>query len=133
MVDQDVQAIEDLLDEKQAGNIKVIDITPLDTVADYFIVCTANSLIHSQSLANFLEEFLDKKHINYRVEGYNPGDWILIDIGDIVVHIFTQKTREYYDIESHWNNMVEYVQSRRGSRSPRKAEESPSSTEQDAG
>lgn len=132
-MDKDMQDIQQLLDDKQATDIKVIDISSLDTVADYFIVCTANSLIHSQSLANALEDFLDERHIHYRVEGFNPGDWILVDMGDVVVHIFTQKTREYYDIESHWNNMVEYVKSRRGNRSQIETEESPSSTERDAG
>jgi len=131
-LDQDVDAIQRLLDEKKAEDIKIVDIRALDTIADYFIICTANSLTHSQSLADSLEELLDKKHITYRVEGYTPGDWVLVDIGDIVVHIFTQRARGYYDIESHWTSMVEYVKSRRGSRN-QKVEESPSSTEQDAG
>ena len=131
-MDQDVEAIQRLLDEKKAENIKIVDIRALDTIADYFIICTANSLTHSQSLADSLEELLDKKNITYRVEGYTPGDWVLVDMGDIVVHIFTQRAREYYDIESHWTSMVEYVKSRRGSRN-QKVEESPSSTEQDAG
>jgi len=131
-LDQDVEAIQRLLDEKKAENIKIVDIRALDTIADYFIICTANSLTHSQSLADSLEELLDKRNTTYRVEGYTPGDWVLVDIGDIVVHIFTQRAREYYDIESHWTSMVEYVKSRRGSRN-QKVEESPSSTEQDAG
>jgi len=76
-LDQDVEAIQRLLDEKKAENIKIVDIRALDTIADYFIICTANSLTHSQSLADSLEELLDKKNITYRVEGYTPGDWCL--------------------------------------------------------
>lgn len=131
-MDKDVESIVKLLEDKQAANVSIIDISSLQSVADYFVICTANSLIHSQSLARNLEDFLDQRGIYYRIEGFDPGDWILVDLGDIVVHIFTQKAREYYDIESHWEHMVEYVKSRRGSRS-HQAEESPSSTEQDAG
>jgi len=60
-LDQDVEAIQRLLDEKKAENIKIVDIRALDTIADYFIICTANSLTHSQSLADSLEELLDKR------------------------------------------------------------------------
>jgi len=92
-----------LLEKKEAINPVVLDMSKTRLLTDYFVICTANSNIHMKSLRDEVVEFFNEKgkKIIYfdRGEGY---DWILVDAGDIVVHIFTKGAREFYDIEHLW-------------------------------
>jgi ribosome-associated protein len=81
----------------------VIDLRDRTLIADYFVICTGNSNTHIKAIADGLlsdgrSEGLKKEH----VEGYTQAKWILVDYGDVVVHIFAREEREYYDIESLW-------------------------------
>jgi ribosome-associated protein len=88
-----------LLDDKKAIDIKTLDIKEQSTLADYFIIVSGTSNTHIKALADNVEEELKKEDIYpNKIEGYNT-EWILMDYGDIVVHIFTQKERQNYDIE----------------------------------
>jgi ribosome-associated protein len=92
-----------LLEEKKAEQIEAIDLRERTLIADYFVICTGTSNTHIKAIADGLlvdgkKEGLRKE----RVEGYAEARWVLVDYGDIVVHIFAREEREYYDIESLW-------------------------------
>ncbi len=92
-----------LLEKKEAIEPVVLDMSKTRLLTDYFVICTANSNVHMKSLRDEIVDFFNeigKELIYYdRGEGY---DWILVDAGDIVVHIFTKSAREFYDIEHLW-------------------------------
>lgn len=95
-----------ILDDNKAQSIKYIDFENESSVADYFIVCTASSLPHLKTLAEELDEKLDKQEgvTPIHTEGMRGSKWALLDYGDVIVHIFEENTRMYYSIESLWGN-----------------------------
>ncbi|MFQ3548356.1 MAG: ribosome silencing factor [Armatimonadota bacterium] len=100
-----------LLDEKKALDIEIIDIGEDSIISDYFVICTGTSNTHIKAIADGLlidgkQEGLIKNH----VEGYNQAKWLLVDYGDIVVHIFAKEEREYYDIESLWQKTASILE-----------------------
>lgn len=98
-----LEIIKETLENKQADDIKVIDLNKKSSVADYFVLATGNSINHNKALLEYLEDELEKNGYNIlSKEGLREGNWILIDVGDIIIHIFTKNQREFYDIESLW-------------------------------
>ncbi|MCI8482618.1 MAG: ribosome silencing factor [Clostridia bacterium] len=94
-----LKKIENLLEDKKAIDLTTLDITNQSTLADYFIITSGTSNTHIKALADNVEVELKKEDIYpNRVEGYNTN-WILMDYGDVVVHIFTQQERQNYAIE----------------------------------
>jgi len=92
--------IVNLLEEKKAEDIVVLDVSKLTNIADYFIIATANSAVHARALAEYITETLEKEGIApIHVEGLENANWILLDFVDIIVHIFQKEWREYYDLE----------------------------------
>lgn len=92
------------LDTKLAEDIKVIDIGKRSSVADYFVIATGNSINQNKALCDYIIDDLAKEGYEINsVEGLREGNWILLDCGDIIVHIFTQSQREFYDIEDLWD------------------------------
>lgn len=90
--------------EKKAENLEIIDVHDRTLMADYFVICSGTSNTHIKALADTLaldakKEGVPKEHI----EGYSSARWVLVDFGDIIVHIFAPEEREYYDIESLWH------------------------------
>ncbi|MDY3005472.1 ribosome silencing factor [Anaerococcus sp. AGMB00486] len=93
------------LENKQASNIKVIDLENKSSIADYFIIATGNSINQNKALLEYIEENLKKENYDIlSVEGLRDGNWILIDCGDVVVHIFTSSQRSFYNIEDLWES-----------------------------
>ena len=103
------------LDDKKGENIVEIDLSGLDgAISDAFIVCSATSNTHAEALSmevdrQMLEELKEKP---LRVEGKENGLWIIMDYGDVLVHIFERETRNFYDIEGLWgaDRVVEHFQ-----------------------
>ncbi|MGB4754451.1 MAG: ribosome silencing factor [Fervidobacterium sp.] len=91
------------LEKKEAIDTVIMDMSKTRLLTDYFVICTANSSIHMKGLRDDIVDYLNElgKQIIYydRGEGY---DWILVDAGDIVIHIFTKSARQFYDIEHLW-------------------------------
>ncbi len=99
-----LKLIKDLLENKKAEDIAILDVSELTNIADYFIIATANSEIHGRALADYLEEELNKRNVPiHHVEGKESGKWILIDALDIIIHIFTKEWRDHYGIEWLWS------------------------------
>ena len=95
-----------ILDGKKALNIKPIDIKEKTTIADFFVIASGTSNTHVKSLADNIEEELKKEKIYpNKIEGYDSGVWILMDYGEVIVHIFTEKERENYSLEDLWDKV----------------------------
>lgn len=91
------------LNDKLAKEIVVIDMKEVSPYTDYFVICTANNVRHASSLADYVEDEVEKKGYTVRAkEGTGGSTWVLIDIGEVVVHIFTEETRELYRLEKLW-------------------------------
>ena len=99
-----VEKIFKILDNKKAIDITKIDLNNKTTIADYFIVASGTSNTHVKSLADNVEEELKKEGIlPNKIEGYDSGLWILMDYGEVIVHIFTKAERENYSLEDLWS------------------------------
>lgn len=98
-----------ILDEKKAEDIKVMYVAPATTITDYFVICTANSPIHADALTSDLEDWLDVNDIEYQSEG-DLTSWKLIDVGSIIVHIFTSEARDYYRVEEFWEKLLKLAE-----------------------
>jgi ribosome-associated protein len=95
-------AIEAALDKK-AHDVVVLDLEGVCSFSDRFLICSGTSVRQTQSIADSIEERL--RNANSRpahIEGYSEGEWILMDYLDFVVHIFTRRAREFYDLERLW-------------------------------
>lgn len=102
-----VQNIVKILDKKKADEIKVLEITDLTVVADYFVIATGTSGTHIRSLADEVEVEIKKQGISPRgLEGKATG-WILLDYGTVIVHIFTPDQRELFNLEHLWTDARE--------------------------
>ena len=92
-----------LLEDKKGIDIKIMEVKEETTLSDYFVVASGTSNTHIKALADNVEEELKKENIYpNKIEGYNTATWILMDYGDVIVHIFTQKERENYKLEELW-------------------------------
>ena len=93
------------LDRKKADGIQAIKISDLTILADYFVIATGTSSTHVKALADDVEAQLDEAGISVsHVEGYRSNSWILLDYVDVVVHVFSDEAREYYDLERLWQD-----------------------------
>jgi len=92
-------------DEKKAQDILVLRLSALTEFTDYFVICTGNSSRQTQAIADaVIEELKRIKARPLHTEGYNNAEWILIDYGAFVVHIFTEESRSFYDLERLWRD-----------------------------
>lgn len=101
-----LQKIIKVLDDKKALDIKHMEIKDVTTIADYFVIASGTSNTHIKALADNVEYELKKDSIYpNKIEGYDSGTWILMDYGDVIIHIFTEVERENYKIEELWEEM----------------------------
>ena len=93
------------LDEKKAIDIKIIDISKISVIADYFIICGGSNSRQVNALAENVEEKLGKAGVIPKsTEGYQNANWILLDYQDVIIHIFNQEERLFYDLERIWSD-----------------------------
>ena len=98
--------IQEALEDKQADNVETIKVTGRTSLTDYFIVATARNSTHCKILYDAVEEAVMKK-LNYpvrQVESMDSRKWIMLDYGDIIVHVMRQEDREFYNLEKLWQN-----------------------------
>jgi len=92
-----------VLDEKKAVDIRIIDISRITVIADYFIIAGASNDRQVKALADNVEEKLAKDGcVPKSIEGYQSANWILMDYQDVIIHIFNQEQRLFYDLERIW-------------------------------
>ena len=95
----------DALDDKLAEDIKIIDIRSISVLADYFIIADGNNKNQVQAMVDNVQEELFKAGYGMKqMEGYREGNWILLDFGDIIIHIFDKENRLFYDLERIWKD-----------------------------
>lgn len=93
------------LEDKKAVNINVIDISSVSVLADYFIIANGTNRSQIQALADGVQEKLERAGYPMReIEGYNTAAWVLLDFGDVIIHIFDEKDRLLYDLERIWRD-----------------------------
>ena len=92
-------------EEKKALDILVLRLSAITEFTDYFLICSGNSTRQTQAIADEITEQLKKVKIRpMQTEGYNTAQWILIDYGIFVVHVFTEEARKFYDLERLWRD-----------------------------
>jgi ribosome-associated protein len=97
------RTIHKVLSDNKAKNITKINLEKKSSIADFMIICSGTSNRHVISLSNYLVEALKKENLNtLNVEGIRNGDWVLVDAGDIIIHLFRSEVREYYGLEKMW-------------------------------
>lgn len=93
------------LDEKKAEDITVLEIGDISIIADYFIIANGTNSSQVQALVDNVQEVLAKNgHHPKRIEGVRSTNWILLDYGDVVVHVFSKEDRLFYDLERIWRD-----------------------------
>lgn len=103
--EQKRQLILDAAEDAKAERISDLDLRGKTLIADYFIVCSGTSDVHIRSVADKIQDALRTAGERaLRVEGYREATWVLLDYGDIVVHIMREETREHYGLEAFWQN-----------------------------
>lgn len=100
------------LEEKKANDIKIIDISGVSVLADYFIIASGSNRNQVQAMVDSVQEDLYKKAgaEAKQIEGYQSATWILLDYADIIVHVFDEENRLFYDLERIWRDgsLVDY-------------------------
>ncbi|MBZ5553974.1 MAG: ribosome silencing factor [Acidobacteriia bacterium] len=110
---QAVRAAED----KKAEDIVILNLSSICSFTDYFLICTGHSSRQVQAIVDGIEEKLRKQSFRpTHIEGYSQGEWVLMDYTDFVVHVFSPKAREFYDLERLWRGArrLEVSAARRG-------------------
>ena len=93
------------LQHKKGEDIRVIDISGVTVIADYFIIASGSNPNQVQALVDNVEEQMYKAgYDDPRVEGYNTASWVLLDYNDVIVHVFSQDDRLFYDLERIWRD-----------------------------
>lgn len=94
------------LDSKKGIDIKVLETGPLTTLADYFVLCSATSSTQIRALSDACEKAMKEEYgeAPHHVEGHRQGTWVLMDFSSVVVHIFNEEAREFYDLERLWSD-----------------------------
>ncbi len=94
-----------IAEEKKGENILLLDVSKLTVLSDYFLIATAKSTPQINAIAKSLEESL--RSVNYRLiskEGFVDSNWVVLDFGNLIVHIMNEKERNYYKLEKFWSN-----------------------------
>ena len=93
------------LDEKKGEDIRIIDIAGISVLADYFIIANGSSESQLQAMVDNVEEEMHKAGYSLKQrEGYGSGNWVLLDFGDVIVHVFDKENRLFYDLERIWRD-----------------------------
>ncbi len=100
-----VRLVAEVLEEKKGEDIVALDLREFATIVDAFILVSAQVPVQARSMADEVERVLGESRVfPWHVEGYGEGRWILMDYGDVVVHIFLQEARELYDLDRLWGD-----------------------------
>lgn len=92
------------LTDKQASKIVLLNVAGLCSITDHIVVCSARSVKHAQSLADHLLEKCNEENIEFLgMEGRPTGEWVLVDMNDVIVHVFQDDVRDHYNIEGMWS------------------------------
>lgn len=92
-----------ILDQKKAENIKVLKIDNITVMTDYFVIASSDNSTHVKALVEEVEFKMKEQGVTpLRSEGHQSASWVILDYGDVIVHIFHEEAREYYDLDKLW-------------------------------
>ena len=95
----------DALEDKKAIDVRILDIEKVSTLADYFLIASGSNRNQVQAMADNVEATLGRQGIfPKQIEGYQTANWILMDYGDVVIHLFDEENRLFYDLERIWRD-----------------------------
>lgn len=99
-------AIAQAADDRKGGDIVLLKVADVSYLADYFVLVTGFSHVQVRAIANSIEQMVKEKlqRVPVRIEGQAEGNWVLIDYGDVIAHIFLEKDREFYNLEAFWGH-----------------------------
>lgn len=93
------------LDSKKALDLKIVGIRDISVLTDYFVLATGTSNTHVKALADEVEFQLKKIGVNAEhIEGYRSNSWVLLDYGNVIIHVFTDESRKFYDLDHLWQD-----------------------------
>ncbi|MEI7026868.1 ribosome silencing factor [Paenibacillus sp. y28] len=107
-----VKAVVKAADDKKAQNVMALGLHGISPLADYFVICHGNSDVQVQAIATEIRKQADLLGVQVKgTEGFDTARWVLVDLGDVVVHVFHREDREYYNIERLWSDakVVEFA------------------------
>lgn len=94
-----------ILDNKKGEDIAVLKVAGITSITDYYVIVTAKNTVHAKTLCDEIEEQLKKQGVSPRnIEGYQSAMWILMDYENVIVHVFYEETRKFYDLERLWSD-----------------------------
>jgi ribosome-associated protein len=99
--------VREAAEDKKAEDITILDLAGRTIVADTFVVVTGRSAIQTRSIADEIVDKAEEAGLRPRLEGHADGGWILIDLGHVVVHVFTPEQRQFYNLERLWGRVAE--------------------------
>ena len=98
-------------EDRKAADVKVLHLGEVSDFTDYFLICSGTNERQVQAIADRVEERLREERVRpLHVEGYNRGQWVLLDYGDLVVHVFQDQTRGFYALERLWSDAPDVTQ-----------------------
>ena len=99
---------QEALEDKKAEDIKVLDLNGLSNITDYFVIASGNNINQLRAMADNVEEKLFKAGFKlHHSEGYQGGAWILLDFGNIIIHLFNKEERDFYSLDRVWSDAKE--------------------------
>lgn len=103
-----VEIVKKALEDKKATNIEILDVAEQTSLGDYFVIASCQSAVQVRACVDEVEEKMEEAGftVNHK-EGYRGGSWILMDYGDVIVHVMQQEMREFYAIERLWDDAGE--------------------------
>lgn len=100
-----VLALAKTAEKRRARRVIALDLRELTTLCDYFLICHGQSRAHVRAIAQELQEYVKREKIPLlHVEGSHDTQWMIIDCGDVIVHVFGEEAREFYDLEGLWGD-----------------------------
>jgi ribosome-associated protein len=96
--------------DKKAQDVVLLEISTVVTYADYFLICSGRSITQVKAIVNAIEEYLKSKGIvPLHIEGYTEGRWVLLDYDELIVHVFLEEARNFYNLERLWSDVPQTV------------------------
>lgn len=104
MENETVKGISSLLESKKLKNVEAFDLKFKSELVKYIILATSPNEKYSRQVAVELQKEFEEKGIDAKIEGEFPGEWVILDLGEILIEIFTEESRKYYNLEKLWGN-----------------------------
>lgn len=92
--------------DKKARDVVLLEISPIVAYADYFLICSGRSVVHVKAIVSAVEEYLKNNGVTpLHIEGYSEGRWVLLDYDELIVHVFLEDARHFYNLERLWGDV----------------------------